>query len=75
MEIMDGEIKKSFALQAVFPMNCATVVLLILKLTGVLDITWLVALIPAMSLAMLLGLMAEFGLHMRNKELREKQGQ
>lgn len=72
MVIPQAEIKKSMALRAILPMNSATGVLLMLKLVGVLDITWLQALIPSISLAVVLGLMAEYGLHMCNREENKK---
>lgn len=63
--------KDSMAFRAIFPINIITLVLLGAKFFGFLNITWLQAASPGLSLAVVLGFMAEYGLWVCHQE--EKQ--
>lgn len=63
--------KESMAFRAIFPINIMTLVLVGAKLFGFLSITWMQALSPGMALAIILGLMAEYGLWICHQEEKE----
>jgi len=72
MQVDVPQTKDSWAFRAIVPVNVVTVILVLLKGFGVLDISWLQSLTPGLALAVMLGLMAEYGLYICHQEEKER---